>query len=394
MNSSNSPSRPRSSAALVALTLGAAGALLYFAHAVFVPIALALLFSLLLSSPVEALNRRGLPRALSAILILVIFLAVIVGGVYGLLNPAQKWLAAGPRTASVIQHKIAPAAKILQRIEIVSDRAGRLTENAAGVPATPSGPAVTAPAPSNPEGVLVATRTALVGALTVVILSLFLLSAGPPVIAHMSAALADNTHAAQILLVYRAVRTEVGRYYATIALINLGLGIATFAALWALGMPNPVLWGVMAAVFNFIPYVGSAVTFLILSVVAFVSFDDIGRILAVPGSYLALATLEGQVVQPLLVGRRLELNPIIVFLAIWCGGWFWGFPGIVLAIPCLVALKVAAEHHKHGKALVEFLAPGGVKRFSPRKHAVKPSVGHPAEKRSPPDTAALDSRSR
>ena len=80
-------------------------------------------------------------------------------------------------------------------------------------------------------------------------------------------------------------------------------------------------------------------------IVAFVSFDTIGPVLAAAGGYLGLATIEGQVVQPLLVGQRLELNPIIVFLALWFGGWFWAIPGIVLAIPALVALKVAAEHH-------------------------------------------------
>lgn len=296
-----------------------------------------------------------------------ILLCVIAGAVYGLWNPAQKWLVAAPRTASVIQHKIAPAARFVQRIEVVSDRAEKLTQNMANGAATPA-PAAGA-APADTEGVLVATRAALIGALTVAILTLFLLSAGPPVIARMSATFADNTHAAQILLVYKAIRAEVARYYATLALINLGLGLATASAMWALGMPNPVLWGVMAAVFNFIPYVGSAATFLILCVVAFVSLNDLGRILAVPGSYLALATVEGQVVQPLLVGRRLELNSIIVFLALWFGGWFWGIPGIILAIPALVALKVAAEHHKHGKSLVEFLSPGTVTRFLSPKHA-------------------------
>ncbi len=367
MSSSSSLSRPRSSSALVFLAAAAAGVLLYFAHAVFVPIALAVLFSLLLSSPVEGLYRRGLPRAVSAIVILVIILAVAASGVHGLRNPAQKWLAAAPHTASVIQHKIAPAARVFQRIEVVSAGAGKLTESTSTGAATPSMSA--ASAGSDTQGVLVATRAGLVEAMTVVILTLFLLSAGPPVIARMSATFADNTQAAQMLLVYREIRAEVGRFYATIALINLGLGVATSTAMWTLGMPNPVLWGVMAGFFNFIPYVGSTATLLILGVVAFVSFSDIGRILAVPGSFLLLATLEGQVLQPLLVGRRLEFNSIIVFLALWFGGWFWGIPGIILAMPSLVALKVAAQHHKNGKSVVEFLSPGGVKRFAPRKRA-------------------------
>jgi predicted PurR-regulated permease PerM len=371
MNQPSPPARPRSSVAAIFLACAVAGLLLYVAHAVFIPIALAILFGLLLSSPVEALYRRRVPRPISAVFILLVLLSVIISAIYGLWNPMQSWLAAAPHTASVIQHKIAPAAKFVQRMETVSTRAGALTGNPAN--GTPAPNTAAANAPAEAQGVVVATRAALVEALTVVILTLFLLSAGPPVIARMSATFADNTHAAQILLVYRAVRGEVARYYATIALINLGLGIATMCAMWALAMPNPILWGVMAAVFNFVPYVGSSATLLILGIVAFVSFDNVGRILAVPGSYLVLATLEGQVVQPLVVGRQLELNPIIVFLAVWFGGWFWGIPGIILAIPSLVALKVAAEHSKNGKPLVEFLSPGTAKRFVPRKRANKPA---------------------
>ena len=137
----------------------------------------------------------------------------------------------------------------------------------------------------------------------------------------------------------------------------------------ALGIPNPLLWGVLAGVLNFIPYVGSATTLIVLAVVALVSFDDVERVLAVTGTYLALATIEGQVVEPLFVGQRLKLSPIIVFLALWFGGWFWGVAGIVLAVPSLVALKVAAEHSKQGAPLVAFLSPGA------GKHRMLSSVG-------------------
>ena len=372
MNSQAGTSRPRSSAALVLLAAGAVGVLLYFAHAAFVPIALALLFALLLSSTVEALFRKGLPRVVSAVLILIFLIAILGGSVFLLWSPAQKWLLAAPHTASVIQHKISPATRLMQRLEAVTDRAGKIADGSVSAP-SPANPPPAAVPPSDSLSVFVATRTALINTLTVLILTLFLLSAGPPVIARMTATFASDTHAAQILLVLGAVRTEVGHYYATIALINLGLGLATFGAMWALGMPNPLLWGAVAGSLNFIPYVGSAITFLILAVIAFVSFDDIGRILAVPGCYLALATVEGQIVQPLLVGRRLELNPIIVFLAVWFGGWFWGVPGVILAVPSLVALKVAAEHNAHGKSLVEFLSPGTVKRFNPRRLQTKRS---------------------
>jgi predicted PurR-regulated permease PerM len=189
------------------------------------------------------------------------------------------------------------------------------------------------------------------------ILTVFLLSGGPPMLARMAASLAANLQAAHALRVIEGLRKELGRYYGTIALINLGLGLATGLAMLGLGVPNPVLWGAVAALLNFIPYVGSATTLAVLTIVAVVSFDATSKILAVSGTFLALATLEGQVVQPLLVGRRLDLNPILVFLAVWFGGWFWGVAGIVIAIPTLVALKVAASHSKNASPLVEFLSP-------------------------------------
>jgi predicted PurR-regulated permease PerM len=113
----------------------------------------------------------------------------------------------------------------------------------------------------------------------------------------------------------------------------------------------------MAAVLNFIPYIGSATMLLVLGFVAVVSFNDVGHVLAVMGTYLGLATIEGQLVQPVFVGHRLEINPILVFLAVWCGGWMWGIAGITIAVPTLVALKVAAQHSRKGAALSAFLSP-------------------------------------
>ncbi len=363
-----SPLRPRSSIALIFLVSGLAGALVYFARGAFIPVALALLFALLLSRPVEALHSTGLPRSVGALLILAIFLGLVGGTVNLLWEPGQKWLAAAPRTSVIIQRKLGPVARVMHRIDVVTNRAGHLTDAAAT--AAPAPPKLVA-APSDSEELLAETRAALVATTTVVILTLFLLAAGPPVLARMSAAFASDVHATRMLRVIEAVRSEVGRYYATIGLINLALGAATFGAMTALGMPNPLLWGVLAGVLNFIPYVGSTITLLVLAVVALVSFDGVGRVVAVTSTYLALATIEGQIVQPLFVGQRLKLSPVIVFLALWFGGWFWGVAGIVLAIPALVALKVAAEHSEHGAPLLAFLSPAKGKHLSLRRAGLK-----------------------
>jgi predicted PurR-regulated permease PerM len=357
--------RPRSSVALVLLVSGLAGALLYCARSAFIPVALAVLFALLLSAPVEALHRKGLPRSVSALLILTLFLGLVGGTVNLLWEPAQHWLAAAPGASLTLQRKLGPVAEAIHRIDLVTTRAGHLTDGAVAAPAPAAPKTAPAPAPTAPDshGLLAVTRVALVAAVTVTILTLFLLAAGPPVLARMSAAFVGDARASHLLRVIEAVRAAVGRYYATIALINLGLGAATCGAMMALGMPNPLLWGVLAGLLNFIPYVGSATTLIVLSVVALVSFDGIAPVLAVSGTYLALTTIEGQAIQPLFVGQRLKLSPIIVFLALWFGGWFWGIAGIVLAIPSVIALKVAAEHSERGAALVAFLSPGAGKRL-------------------------------
>ncbi|MGH8231511.1 MAG: AI-2E family transporter [Steroidobacteraceae bacterium] len=346
--------------ALIVIATCAVVSLLYAAHEVIVPVALALLFATMLSGAVEALYAHGVPRSISAVLLLCLLLTII-GLIFNAVEqPARDWFSGLPRTIRVIEHKVHPAAQLLNQIETLTSRAGEIGAPPAP-PAhseAPAGAAPASPAPAETALELLSrTRSGLVSTLTVVILCLFLLSGGPPMLARMAASLSADVEAVHALRVVEAIRTELGRYYGTIALINLGLGIATGLTMLLLGVPNPFLWGTMAAVLNFLPYVGGATTLVVLSVVALVSFDSIGRILAVPAAYLALATIEGQVVQPLLVGRRLALNPVVVFLAIWFGGCLWGIAGIVIAIPALVALKVATAHRHGSHALLEFLGP-------------------------------------
>jgi predicted PurR-regulated permease PerM len=345
--------------ALAALAACAVTMLLYVCREVFVPVVLALLFALLLSSAVEALHRRGLPRSAGAVLMLVVLLTLVGVTLDAVAGPAEQWFSNLPQTLQIIERKVRPAQKVLSRIELLTSRADALTSaNPAAPRAAPPATATAAMPAVNAADVLLETRSGVVSAITVVILTLFLLSGGPPMLSRMMAAVATDQHALHALKVIEAIRSELGRYYGTIAIINLTLGVATGVTMMLLGLPNPFLWGTMAAVLNFIPYVGSAITLLILSVVALVSFDGVGRIAAVMASYLALATIEGQIVQPLLVGHRLEINPLLVFLAVWFGGWMWGIAGITIAVPSLVALKVAAEHSTRGQPLVEFLSPG------------------------------------
>jgi predicted PurR-regulated permease PerM len=365
--------------AIKLLAAGAFGVLLYVAHVAFVPIALALLFALVLSGPVEALHRLRVARGLSAALILVLVLGLIAAAGNFLWTPAQQWFANAPQTIRSIQRKLIPATRFvdhLQEIRTTAEKIGVPRSGGAPVPVGALG------GESAPLGMLDSMSGVLVGTLTFVIVTLFLLAGGPPMLARMTSAFVDDLNASHVLDVIEKVRSEVGRFYVTTAFINVGVGCVTACAMMACGMPTPWLWGSLAAVLNFIPYAGPASTLVVLTLVAFATFNDMGRVFAVAASYLALVLVEGQMVQPLLVGRRLKVNPLLVFLSLWFGGLFWGIAGIVLATPALVALKVVAEHALSGRALTEFLGPN---QPTPADEELSMSAPHAASGQEIPD---------
>jgi predicted PurR-regulated permease PerM len=345
-------------------------ALLYVGHTAFIPVALAMLTGLILSSPVEALFRLGLPRGLGAVLILVMALAAVAGLVALVWTPSQQWYASAPHTLNVIQRKFTPVARLMSHIEELTDRAGKV-----GAP-TPAEPTpVAAPQESAARVLLSTVRDAAIGLATFVIITLFLLAGGPPMAARMSAAFFDHLKAHHVQGYIEKVRAEIGHFYVTTAFINLGLGIATTLVMMAWGMPTPYLWGAMAALLSFIPYAGATVMLIVVTLVAVVSFDGLGHALGVALSYLGLAVIEGQIVQPLLVGRRLDVNPLLIFLGLWFGGFFWGIAGVILATPILVALKVIAENAHDGESMMQFLGPNDLApaRFDKLRETVKSS---------------------
>ena len=341
--------------AIKAIVWGALGVLLYFAHVAFIPVALALLFSLVLSSPVEALHKVHIPRSLSAALILIIVLSAFGGIVSLMWAPAQDWFAKAPQTIQTIKQKVSPIAKVMNRFDDL--RKNATTLGAPGHPALAPNVAAAASAESAPALIFDVGAAAIASILAFVIATLFLLTGGPPMMARMTAAFADNLNAAYELNIIAKVRAEVGHYYLITTLINMGLGVVTGAAMWGWGMPTPYLWGALAAILNYIPYAGPGTTLLGLTVVAAVTFSTLSQVLGVAATFLVITLLEGQVVQPLLVGRRMEVNPLLIFLGLWFGGFFWGVAGIILATPTLVALKVIAENTKSGKPMLEFLGP-------------------------------------
>jgi predicted PurR-regulated permease PerM len=335
----------------VLLAVLAVGAILYFAAVAFIPVALALFFALLLSPAVDGLQRLHLPRALAAAIVMLALLLAGAAVVDVVSIPAKEWLARAPQTLRKIEQRIRPVRNVLAQVDAVKERADQIAQGPHAAP-----PAA-APAPTSGSAYAFEMTQSLFEAITVLPLTLFFLSGGPPLLARMAAALSGSERSAACLRVTEAIRAELGRYFGTIALINLGLGLATAATMTALGMPNAILWGTVAGVLNFIPFVGPITTVSILAVAALVTFTNAGQALAVPGAFLGLHLIESQLVQPLFVGHRLDVSALVILLAVWFGFWFWGIPGVILAVPLLVALKVAAEHVEGWRPVREFLSP-------------------------------------
>ncbi len=328
------------------------GTVLYLGQDILIPVAMALFVALLLTPAVDRLQRWGLRRGLAVTVVMFVVMASVASALNAAWGPATEWLARAPQTMRKIDPRLQPLREMFARVDAVAERAGRLTQAS---PTPPGKPAVVTAVDSG--NVAITLTKSFLESLTVVPLTLFFLLGGPPLLARMGASLSGNEASARTLRLTEAIRYEVGRYFGTVALINVGLGVCTALAMYALGMPNAILWGVLAAVFNFVPYLGPIAAFFILAVAALVTFENLGHALAVPGVFLCLHLIEGQLVQPLTVGRRFEVNALVVLLAVWFGYGLWGIPGMLLAMPSVVAVRVAAQYLPHWRTVRDFLSP-------------------------------------
>ena len=137
--------------------------------------------------------------------------------------------------------------------------------------------------------------------------------------------------------------------------INLGLGTAVGIAMYLLDMPNPLLWGVMAGLLTFIPYLGHVFGIAVVVLAAALTFDDLGRMVLVGAIYWALAIIEGSFVSPMILGQRLAINPVVLIIGLMLWGWIWGIGGVLLAVPLLVAFKIFCDHVEPLSSVGDFI---------------------------------------
>lgn len=323
----------------------------YFARALLLPIILAVLFSLLLSPLVRFLKNWKLPEPVGAAIVMVALLGGIGTGVYTLMDPAMEWLAKMPGSLRTVEGKLR---KIKQPV-VDAQRAAERLEALAQTDVPGKVREVVLQRPGIRELLAANTPYLLAGALSTVVLLYFLLASGDLFLrklVRITPSMRNKIHAVEV---GRSIQHEIGRYFFTVSLINAGLGVVTALALYLLGMPNPLLWGALVTLLNFIPYLGPTLSLLILTLAAILAFDDLARVWPVPAVFLALVLVEGQLIQPVIVGRRLSVNPVMVFVAFLALGWLWGVAGMFIAVPILVTLKVFCDHVERFGSIGEFL---------------------------------------
>jgi predicted PurR-regulated permease PerM len=317
-------------------------AALKLGQAVIVPVLFAVFIALLLSPAVEALARRRVPRVVAAAIVMSGLVTIVGGALSATWEPARDWLDTAPATLKQLERKLRPVTRFIAKVESVSSQAGRMAEPATAEGDAPASVAV------EPKGFVQSTQEYALAVVSMAFLTLFLLVTDLGALGRHRPPGSPWADAGAIVL---RVRGELGRYFGAVTLSNLVLGVGTAATMYWLDMPNALLWGVVAFTLNFVPYAGSATTLLLLTAVALVSFDGVGKAVSVAGTYLVLTTFEGQVLQPVLVGRRLDISPPVVLLGLWFGGWLWGVAGIALAMPLLVSIKAAAKEVARSRAV-------------------------------------------
>lgn len=324
---------------------------LYMGQPVLLPLATALLLSFVLRPVARRLARWYVPFPVSALLLVGLVTASLGLAIYSLSEPANRWLKAAPQALNQLQYRIYAVKGPMEDMKDVAEQVEKL----GNVGREETTPAVVVKQAGLNATLMLQTREATVGVFTTLILLYFILGWGERLYRNLVSSLPRFRNQRQLVEIAQQIEESVATYLATITVINMALGVAVAAAMHVMEMPNPALWGVVAALCNFVPYLGPAVTAVILSFVALLTFEDLGEALLVPAVFLVITSLEGYFVTPMAVGSRLTLNPLIIFVSLVFWYWMWGIVGVLLTVPILVCVKVTLERLDAYKPLARIL---------------------------------------
>jgi len=339
----------------LALVVLAGLALVYTLHvakAFFLPVVLAVMLDFLLSPVIRFLTRLHIPESISALIVMVILFGGISLAIWHLSDPVQQWITKAPQSLTDARTKLRKVTKPVQDVGKAAEQVENATKAAAGGTQPQQ---VIVRGPSLSQRVFGTTQEFAIGFFEVMVLLYFLLAAGDLFLQKLVHVVPEFTDKKKAVRIVREAESSVSVYLGTVTLVNVCLGAAVAVAMAVVGMPNPLLWGVGACLLEFVPYLGAAAMTAMLIVAGLVTFDDVGRALLVPGVYIAIDLLQANVISPIILGRRLTLNPVAIFVGLLFWTMVWGVAGAFLAVPLLATLKIFCDHIERLRPVGEFL---------------------------------------
>lgn len=328
----------------------------FLARDLLLPVVGGLLLALTLRPLARGMQRAGCPAPLAAVLLTLTLTLVLVGAAALSAGAVNTLMADSAQLQIDLKVKLA---RLMSSVKDVKDATEEVESMARmGEDATRE---VVLKQPSLLNNAM--STLGRIGATMGVsmVLATFLLASGEMFLIKLIQALPRMSEKKRALTTVYDIERNVSRYLLTITLINFCLGLAVGAFLMAMGLDYPYIWGVLAFTLNFLPYLGGLVGAAMVGAYAIVAFDNIGYALLLPAGYVFLTAIEGQFLTPWLVGRRLEMNGVAVFLAVVLWGWLWGIPGALVAVPLLVVFKVICDNVERLNTIGAFLGGESVK---------------------------------
>ena len=303
--------------------------------AFFLPVTAALVIAIALVPMLEWLERRRVPSGLASFLCIAAFLAVANAAVVAIVVPAAGWFAVLPERAGRIRHNLRPLLELYASLDrFVSDASATFMRHSASVRTvqveTPN---------SLLDIVATSAPVAIVQMFFAVLVVFFFLSGWTRMRRATITSRGSFSSAMATARVIQQMVDATSAYLSTITVVNVILGLLVAFGLWIIGLPTPLMWGGIVALFNYMPYLGPIMAAILLAMGALMTFRDAWYAMFPPAIFIVCHLIEANVVTPQIVGRKLTINPLLILVALSFWGWVWGTAGALLAVPLLIIGK-------------------------------------------------------
>jgi predicted PurR-regulated permease PerM len=303
---------------------------------VFLPLVSALVLTVILSPAADRMTAWGVPNVLASLLALLLFLAVVILALALILQPAVALFDSLPQMIDQVGLRFGELRANFGWMTQLNDKLADLMGERSGQ--------VVLATPSLLEEMAFATPSVLLEVLLALLLTFFMIESRIRLRRHLMFDRASFGSSIKAARVMREVQDRVAAYIATVGLINAGVGVVTALGAWALGVEAPVMWGGLAAILNFLPYIGPLAMVVLLGLFGIGTAETIVLGLVPAGAYLALHAVEANVVTPSILGARFTMSPVMILIALSYFSWIWGFVGGLLSVPILLMLTALFDH--------------------------------------------------